>query len=237
LIDQAIPEKKSTHVLIVAGQGETRKQLQGFLAKAKITQISFAETTPQILEIMSSKQVNLVLSEWDLWGVSILDTIQKAQNSEALKHIPFLMITAADQKQKASGAACAGICEYILKPFSADTLAEKLQDVLEKWANGGPGSRVVKVSESQRDEVTTFLLSAPKKAAALVKSVNVSEYSEISASVLQIHEAAEKLGFKNIVALTISVNSAVESKKSRNDIKKLVVALETALRAIRTEFV
>lgn len=62
-------------------------------------------------------------------GLQLLKSIRSAP---ALKHLPVLMITAEAKKENIIAAAQAGASGYIVKPFTAATLAEKLQKIFDK---------------------------------------------------------------------------------------------------------
>jgi len=85
----------------------------------------------QKLETMPT-EFNFVVSDWNMPNMDGLTLLQKIRSSPQLKHLPVLMITAEAKKENIIAAAQAGASGYIVKPFTAATLAEKLEKVFEK---------------------------------------------------------------------------------------------------------
>jgi len=85
----------------------------------------------QKLETMPT-EYNFVVSDWNMPNMDGLTLLQKIRSSPQLKHLPVLMITAEAKKENIIAAAQAGASGYIVKPFTAATLAEKLEKVFEK---------------------------------------------------------------------------------------------------------
>ena len=85
----------------------------------------------QKLESMPS-EYNFVVSDWNMPNMDGLVLLQKIRSSPQLKHLPVLMITAEAKKENIIAAAQAGASGYIVKPFTAATLSEKLEKIFEK---------------------------------------------------------------------------------------------------------
>jgi len=85
----------------------------------------------QKLESMST-EFEFVVSDWNMPNMDGLTLLQKIRSSPQLKHLPVLMITAEAKKENIIAAAQAGASGYIVKPFTAATLAEKLEKIFEK---------------------------------------------------------------------------------------------------------
>jgi len=85
----------------------------------------------QKLESMPS-EYNFVVSDWNMPNMDGLVLLQRIRSSPQLKHLPVLMITAEAKKENIIAAAQAGASGYIVKPFTAATLAEKMDKIFEK---------------------------------------------------------------------------------------------------------
>ena len=59
-----------------------------------------------------------------------LDLLKTIRGDDSLKHIPFLMVTAESQKQNVLDAVQAGVSNYVVKPFTAEQITEKLEKIL-----------------------------------------------------------------------------------------------------------
>ena len=75
---------------------------------------------------------NLILVDWNMPNMDGLTLLQQIRANPALKHLPVLMITAEAKKENIIAAAQAGASGYIVKPFTAATLNEKLSKIFEK---------------------------------------------------------------------------------------------------------
>ena len=80
------------------------------------------------------KMVILILSspDWNMPGMQGIDLLRAIRADARLKHIPVLMVTAEAKKEQIIAAAQAGVNGYIVKPFTAATLQEKLSKVFER---------------------------------------------------------------------------------------------------------
>jgi two-component system chemotaxis response regulator CheY len=73
-----------------------------------------------------------VVTDWNMPNMDGLQLLQAIRGAPALKHLPVMMITAEAKKENIIAAAQAGASGYIVKPFTAATLAEKLQKIFDK---------------------------------------------------------------------------------------------------------
>jgi len=123
-----------TKFLIVDDFSTMRRIVRNLLKELGYTNADEAEdgvVALQKLETMPS-EYNFVVSDWNMPNMDGLTLLQKIRSSPQLKHLPVLMITAEAKKENIIAAAQAGASGYIVKPFTAATLAEKLEKVFEK---------------------------------------------------------------------------------------------------------
>jgi two-component system chemotaxis response regulator CheY len=116
-------------VLVVDDFATMRRIVRNILKQLGFTNIVEADDGTTALEIMKSDKIDLVLCDWNMPKVSGLDLLKQMKADSDLKDIPFLMITAEAQKQNIIEAVKTGVSNYIVKPFTADTIAEKLKKV------------------------------------------------------------------------------------------------------------
>ena len=79
---------------------------------------------------LHSKSYGLIISDWNMSPMNGYDLLQNIRNDPYLKHIPFIMITAESKAENAMAAKHAGVDNYIVKPFNAETLKNKIYDIL-----------------------------------------------------------------------------------------------------------
>jgi two-component system chemotaxis response regulator CheY len=125
-----------TKFLIVDDFSTMRRIVRNLLKELGYTNADEAEdgvVALQKLETMPS-EFNFVVSDWNMPNMDGLTLLQKIRSSPQLKHLPVLMITAEAKKENIIAAAQAGASGYIVKPFTAATLAEKMDKIFEKMA-------------------------------------------------------------------------------------------------------
>ena len=116
-------------VLVVDDFATMRRIVRNILKQLGFTNIVEADDGATALEIMKSDKIDLVLCDWNMPKVSGLDLLKQMKADNDLKNIPFLMITAEAQRQNIIEAVKTGVSNYIVKPFTADTIAEKLKKI------------------------------------------------------------------------------------------------------------
>lgn len=81
-------------------------------------------------------QFQLVISDWNMPNMKGIDLLKKVRATPELKHLPFVLITAESDRTQVVEAASAGVSQYLVKPFTAKTLEEKLQTTYAKHFKG-----------------------------------------------------------------------------------------------------
>lgn len=76
--------------------------------------------------------IQLVISDWNMPNCSGLELVKRVRADPKYAKVPFLMVTAESEKHQIVEAIQAGVSNYVVKPFSADTLKEKLEAVHKK---------------------------------------------------------------------------------------------------------
>lgn len=121
-------EKK---VLVVEDSSSMRSILVKNLNQAGFAgdNIYQAENGDDALALMSASKIDLVLTDWHMPIMTGLEFMKKVKAQKDFKQIPFLMVTGEVDKKKISQAIEEGACEYIIKPFKAVDLQEKITNV------------------------------------------------------------------------------------------------------------
>ncbi|MDR2688152.1 MAG: chemotaxis response regulator CheY [Azoarcus sp.] len=123
-----------TKFLIVDDFSTMRRIVRNLLKELGYTNADEAEDGAVALQKLESAptEFNFVVSDWNMPNMDGLTLLQKVRSSPQLKHLPVLMITAEAKKENIIAAAQAGASGYIVKPFTAATLAEKLEKIFGK---------------------------------------------------------------------------------------------------------
>ncbi len=82
------------------------------------------------LQRLRDKSYGLVISDWNMEPMTGLQLLREVRADGKLKHIPFVMVTAESKTENVVAAKEAGVTNYIVKPFNAETLKEKIEKVL-----------------------------------------------------------------------------------------------------------
>lgn len=80
----------------------------------------------------SDVPVGLVVSDWNMPNLSGLDFLKRVRADDRFKELPFVLLTAESETDQVREAVAAGVDNYIIKPFSADTLKKKLEEAYKK---------------------------------------------------------------------------------------------------------
>ncbi|MEW5744023.1 MAG: chemotaxis response regulator CheY [Nitrospirota bacterium] len=120
-------------VLVVDDFPTMRRIVKNLLKQLGFEHIDEAEDGSQALTKLRSGNYGLVVSDWNMpnmEGIELLRNVRK--EPEPLRDVPFLMVTAEAEKEKVIEAIKAGVDNYIVKPFTAEILKEKLEKIAEK---------------------------------------------------------------------------------------------------------
>ena len=126
-----MPDQKMKF-LVVDDFSTMRRIVRNLLKELGFTNVDEAEDGQVALQKLQAGDVDFVVTDWNMPNMDGLQLLQAIRASDALKHLPVLMITAEAKKENIIMAAQAGASGYIVKPFTGATLSEKLQKIFEK---------------------------------------------------------------------------------------------------------
>lgn len=118
--------------LVVDDFSTMRRIVRNLLKELGFTNVDEAEDGAIALQKLKGGGFDFVVSDWNMPNMDGLTLLQNVRADPALKHLPLLMITAEAKKENIIAAAQAGASGYIVKPFTAATLNEKLVKIFEK---------------------------------------------------------------------------------------------------------
>ena len=119
----------SMTVLIVEDFSTMRRILKNIFKQLGYNQILEADDGTTALEMLPNQKIDLIVSDWNMPKMSGLDLLKAVRADDAFKDIPFLMVTAEAQKENIIDAVEAGVSNYIVKPFTAEQISEKLEKI------------------------------------------------------------------------------------------------------------
>ena len=119
-----------TKVMVVDDFATMRRIVKGALKQLGFKNIIEADDGSTALEELKKEKVGLILCDWNMPKMTGLDLLKSVRGDDGLKAIPFIMVTAEAQKENVVDAVKAGVSNYVMKPFTPDTLKEKIEKVL-----------------------------------------------------------------------------------------------------------
>ena len=127
----------NTKFLVVDDFSTMRRIVRNLLKELGYTNVDEAEDGAMGLSKLRSGQFDFVISDWNMPNMDGLTMLQQIRADPALGKIPVLMVTAEAKKENIIAAAQAGANGYVVKPFTAATLDEKLSKIFEKLGKTG----------------------------------------------------------------------------------------------------
>lgn len=118
--------------LVVDDFSTMRRIVRNLLKELGYTNVDEAEDGLVALQKLEAGGFDFVVTDWNMPNMDGLTLLQNIRKTNSLKHLPVLMITAEAKKENIIAAAQAGASGYIVKPFTAATMAEKLNKIFEK---------------------------------------------------------------------------------------------------------
>jgi len=123
---------KNMKFLVVDDFSTMRRIVRNLLKELGFNNADEAEDGVAALQKLRNSKFDFVVSDWNMPNMTGLELIKAIRADADLKHLPVLMVTAEAKKENIIEAAQAGASGYVVKPFTAATLEEKLNKIFEK---------------------------------------------------------------------------------------------------------
>ena len=120
-------------ILIVDDYKTMLRVLRNFLLQLNFSNIEEATDGSMALQKLRQQDFGFVISDWNMEPMTGIQLLREVRADDKLKHLPFIMITAESKSENVIAAKQAGVSNYIVKPFSAETLKSKMTSVLGKF--------------------------------------------------------------------------------------------------------
>ena len=121
-------------VLIVDDYNTMIRIIRNLLRQLGFEHIDDASDGSAALEKMRLRRYGLVISDWNMEGMTGYDLLQQVRSDPGLSRTPFIMVTAESKTENVIAAKKAGVSNYIVKPFNAQTLKSKIDTVFAEPA-------------------------------------------------------------------------------------------------------
>ena len=116
-------------ILIVDDYKTMLRIIRNLLKQIGFDNVDEATDGSTALQRLREKNYGLVISDWNMELMTGLQLLKEIRSDSKLKHIPFIMITSESRTENVIAAKEAGVSNYIVKPFNADALKQKLQAI------------------------------------------------------------------------------------------------------------
>lgn len=123
---------KNMKILVVDDFSTMRRIIKNLLKDLGFTNVQEADDGSTALPMLQQGDFDFVVTDWNMPGMQGIDLLRNIRADDNLKHIPVLMVTAEAKKEQIVAAAQAGVNGYVVKPFTAATLKEKLDKIFER---------------------------------------------------------------------------------------------------------
>jgi two-component system chemotaxis response regulator CheY len=125
-----VADSKNLSFLVVDDFSTMRRIIKGLLLELGYATVMEADDGKTALPLLKGGNFDILITDWNMPGMPGLELLKQVRADERLKKLPVLMITAEAKREQIVEAAQAGVSGYVVKPFTAATLKEKLDKIL-----------------------------------------------------------------------------------------------------------
>jgi two-component system chemotaxis response regulator CheY len=122
---------EDTKFLVVDDFSTMRRIVRNLLKELGFMNVQEAEDGVDALEKLRADKFDFVVTDWNMPNMTGIQLLQAIRGDAQLKHLPVLMVTAEAKKENIIEAAKSGASGYVVKPFTAATLDEKLKKIFQ----------------------------------------------------------------------------------------------------------
>jgi two-component system chemotaxis response regulator CheY len=123
---------KNMKILIVDDFSTMRRIIKNLLRDLGFTNTAEADDGNSALPMLLSGSFDFLVTDWNMPGMNGIELLRAVRADERLKHMPVLMVTAEAKRDQIIEAAQAGVNGYVVKPFTAQVLKEKIDKIFER---------------------------------------------------------------------------------------------------------
>ena len=134
VLHRQLPEEfmsSDLRFLVVDDFSTMRRIVKNLLQELGYPNVQEADDGQTALPMLKTGNFDIVITDWNMPQMPGLDLLKAVRADAALKHLPVLMVTAEAKREQIVEAAQAGVSGYVIKPFTAQTLSEKLNKILQ----------------------------------------------------------------------------------------------------------
>ena len=118
-------------ILVVDDFATMRRIVKNILKQLGYENIHEADDGASAVEVLKREKIQFIISDWNMPQMSGIELLKTVRATEEWKDLPFLMVTAEGQKENVIEAVKHKVNNYIVKPFTPETLMEKISKIFE----------------------------------------------------------------------------------------------------------
>jgi two-component system chemotaxis response regulator CheY len=122
---------KNMRILVVDDFSTMRRIIKNILRQLGYNNIVEADDGTSAWEILNKDKIDFIVSDWNMPQMTGIELLRKVRSSEEFADMPFLMVTAEAQQENIIEAVQAKVSNYIVKPFTAETMGQKIDKIFE----------------------------------------------------------------------------------------------------------
>ena len=126
-----MPADPNMKILVVDDMSTMRRIVKNILKQLGFNNLEEAENGQEALTKLKADTYGFVVSDWNMPVMMGIDMLRAIRADEKLKKIPVLIVTAEAQKENLMEAVQAGVSNYVVKPFTAETMQEKINKIFK----------------------------------------------------------------------------------------------------------
>ena len=123
---------KNMKILIVDDFSTMRRIIKNLLRDLGFTNTQEADDGTSALPLLKASDFDFLITDWNMPGMTGIDLLKAVRSDDKLKTLPVLMVTAEAKREQIIEAAQAGVNGYVVKPFTAQALKEKIEKIFER---------------------------------------------------------------------------------------------------------
>ena len=113
-------------ILVADDFGTMQKIIRNILMEIGYTKLFFANDGEKACKVLAKQKIDLIISDWNMPRMTGIELLKHVRADPQLAHTKFIMVTAEGEKERIIEAVNEKVDQYILKPFTADSLKEKI---------------------------------------------------------------------------------------------------------------
>lgn len=123
---------KDMKILIVDDFSTMRRIIKNLLRDLGFSNTQEADDGSTALPMLQNGDFDFLVTDWNMPGMTGIDLLKAVRTDDRIKHMPILMVTAEAKREQIVAAAQAGVNGYVVKPFTAAVLKEKIEKIFER---------------------------------------------------------------------------------------------------------